>query len=95
MSALPERRQVARLRVEQGALAVPVGVDHHQMSLGAIEGHLLFASPGLNVSSAQEVYQKRAVVRAKARKSDRGNGICAILYSSLGDPLTKSASEPS
>src|SRR5262249_23933583 len=46
MSALPERGQLARLRVEQGTLAVQEGLDAHQIEIGAVEGQLSFASQG-------------------------------------------------
>ena len=46
ISALPERSQVARLRVEQGTLAVPDGMDGNKIAVGAVEARLLFASPG-------------------------------------------------
>jgi hypothetical protein len=39
MSALPERGQVARIRVEQGTLAVPDGVDDDQVAIPAVQGH--------------------------------------------------------
>src|SRR5262245_13023872 len=45
MSALPERGQVARLRVEQGALAIPDGVDHHQVAVPTVQGHQILPPP--------------------------------------------------
>src|SRR5262245_41297478 len=46
MSVLPERRQVARLGIEQGTLAIPDGVDDDKVSCPVVEAHHILPSPG-------------------------------------------------
>src|SRR5207237_8684355 len=45
ISALPERSQVARLRVEQGTFAIPDGVDDNKVTVGAVETQSPVALP--------------------------------------------------
>ena len=45
LSAFPERRQFTRPGVEQGALAVPDGVDDHQVAVPTVQCHRILPPP--------------------------------------------------
>ena len=72
LSAFPERRQFTRLRVEQGALAVPDGVDHDEVSGRAVQSYRPLAPPGQQAvrraeQPAVQVADKQDTVRDRRK----------------------------